>query len=225
MTSINDDLIDNQQRVAIFIDGSNFYHSMDENCKRYDVDFSAFTAKVSNGRKIYRTYYYNVQRIPDRNPQAFQEQQKFLNALYNLPYFEIRMGTPKMRGEVAVEKGVDIMVATDMLQLAWTDLYDTAILVSGDGDFAYAVQAVKNLGKHVQVAAFPSNLALELANVADERILLAPKYFENLWSKKRTPQRKNVGSVSRKATSLKMRLGIGRPKKKDAELSQANNKT
>ena len=125
--------------MAIFIDGSNLYHSLEENCKRYDVDFAAFAAKLCSGRRLSRVYYYNVLRVPEPNPQAYQDQQKFLSALYNTPYLEVRLGSSKVRGDVAVEKGVDIMVATDMLRLAWDNLYDVAILVSGDGDFAYAV--------------------------------------------------------------------------------------
>ena len=58
-------------------------------------------------------------------------------------------------------------------------------MVSGDGDFSYAVQAVKDMGKHVEVAAFPANLAWELANVADDRIFFKPEYFSDLWSRKR----------------------------------------
>ena len=180
-----------QPRVAIFIDGSNLYHSLEENCKRYDLDFTAFTAKLCSGRPMYRTYYYNILGVQDRNPQAYQDQQKFFSALYNTPYLEVRLGTSKMRGDVAVEKGVDIMVATDLLRLAWDNLYDVGVLVSGDGDFAYAVQAVKDLGKHVEVAAFPANLSWELAQVADDRQFFTPEYFEGLWSRKRNSSRAN----------------------------------
>ena len=174
------------KRTTIFIDGSNLYHSLEENCKRYDVDFAAFANKLCNGKPLFRIYYYNVLRTTDRNPQAYQDQQKFLTALYNTPYLEVRLGASKMRGDVAVEKGVDIMLATDLLRFAWDDRYDVAILVSGDGDFAYALQAAKDLGKHVEVAAFPSNLAWELANVADDREFFTPDYFSDLWSRKRT---------------------------------------
>ena len=90
-----------------------------------------------------------------------------------------------MRGDTPVEKGVDIMVATYLLRLAWEDRYDVGILVSGDGDFAYAVQAVKDLGKHVEIAAFPSNLSGELANVSDNKELFTTKYFDELWNKQR----------------------------------------
>lgn len=178
-----------QPRVAVFIDGSNLYHSLEENCRRYDLDFGAFTAKLRRDRPMFRSYYYNVLRDPDRNPQAYQDQQKFLSALYNTPYLEVRLGTSKIRGDTAVEKGVDIMLATDMLRLAWDDLYDVAVLVSGDGDFAYAVQAVKDMGKHVEVAAFQANLSSELTRVADEREFFTPDYFEDLWSRRRPSAR------------------------------------
>ena len=173
------------ERVAIFIDGSNLYHSLEENCSRFDLDFGAFSSKLCRGRSLFRTYYYNVQRDPDRNPQAYQDQQRFLSALYNTPYLDVRLGASKIRGDVVVEKGIDIMLATDMLRFAWDGLYDVAVLVSGDGDFYYAVQAVKDMGKHVEVAAFPANLSRELAQVADDREFFAPEFFADLWSRKR----------------------------------------
>ena len=184
-------------RVAVFIDGSNLYHSLEENCKRYDLDFAAFAKKLCGDRPMFRTYYYNVLRDPDRNPQAYQDQQKFLTALYNTPYLEVRLGSSKMRGDIAVEKGVDIMLATDLLRLGWDDLYDVAVLVSGDGDFAYALQAVKDMGKHVEVAAFPSNLAWELAQIADDREFFEPEFFEDLWSRKRPSGRASNGGSRR----------------------------
>jgi uncharacterized LabA/DUF88 family protein len=177
------------ERVAIFIDGSNLYHSLEANCHRYDVDFGAFSAKLAGGRPHLRTYYYNVLRDPDRNPQAYQDQQKFLTALHSTPYLEVRLGASKLRGDVPVEKGVDIMIATDFLKMAWNNLYDTAILVSGDGDFSYAVQAVKDLGKHVVVAAFPANLSKELGQVADSKEYFTPEFFSDIWSRRRGPDR------------------------------------
>ena len=79
-------------RVAVFIDGSNLYHSLEENCKRFDLDFAAFSSKLCDGRTHYRSYYYNVLRDFDRNPQAYQDQQKFLTALYSTPYLDVRLG-------------------------------------------------------------------------------------------------------------------------------------
>ena len=67
------------QRVAIFIDGSNLYHSLEENCGRFDIDFQAFAQKLCSGRQLYRVYYYNVLREAGRNPHAFPFLTKFSN--------------------------------------------------------------------------------------------------------------------------------------------------
>jgi uncharacterized LabA/DUF88 family protein len=189
-------------RVAIFIDGSNLYHALDENCGRMDLDFTAFIKKLCGNRELFRAYYYNILQDSDRRGHAYQEQQKFLNTLYQIPYLEVRLGTSKFRGDVLVEKGVDIMMATDILQYAWRDLYDVVILVSGDGDFAYAIQAVKNFGKHVEIAAFRSNLSHELAQNADYVFNFDRNYFYELWvgghrrryrDQDRQPSREEVG--------------------------------
>ncbi|MBF8299171.1 MAG: hypothetical protein HW397_220 [Dehalococcoidia bacterium] len=168
-------------RVTIFIDGSNLYHSLEENCGRADLDFSSFAKKLVGDRELHRIYYYNILQDPEKKGQAYQDQQKFLASLYTIRYLEIRLGTSKFRGDVMVEKGVDIMMATDLLQYAWQGVYDTAILVTGDGDFIYAVQAVKNFGKYVEIAAFPANLSWDLAQVADDRHFLDRDFFSDLW--------------------------------------------
>lgn len=169
-------------RVAIFIDGSNLYHALEENCKRTDLSFSKFVQRLLRGRSLLRTYYYNILQDSRRKPQAYWQQQKFLAILYATPYLEVRLGRSAYRRGVAIEKGVDIRLATDMLELAWRDLYTTAILVSGDGDFAYAVQTVKNFGKFVEVACFESNQSRDLLEASDTIIELNPGFFEGLWA-------------------------------------------
>lgn len=49
--------------------------------------------------------------------------------------------------ELGSDKGIEVKLATDLLRLK--DIYDVAIILSGDGDYAPAVQAVKDCGKHV----------------------------------------------------------------------------
>jgi uncharacterized LabA/DUF88 family protein len=50
------------------------------------------------------------------------------------------------------EKAVDVNLATDLLELR--NIYDIAIVVSGDQDYVPAVQAVKNSGKQVVNVSF-----------------------------------------------------------------------
>jgi len=169
------------ERVIVFIDGSNLYHVLTETCGRHDVQFGKFSEKLANGRDLRRTYYYNIRQHSERYPNTSAEQEKFLHALYDTPYLEVRLGISKQRGEAMVEKGVDVMIAIDLVKNAYEDLYDTAILVSGDGDFYPAIQAVKDLGKHVEVAAFKSNISAEAARVADLHLSLTKTFFTGLW--------------------------------------------
>jgi uncharacterized LabA/DUF88 family protein len=173
-----------ENRVGIFIDGSNLYHALRDNCLRVDLNFAEFTSKLCAGRPLFRTYYYNVAQDPLQRPDSHREQQEFLDTLRKTPYLEVRLGSTKLLQGVPVEKGIDIMLATDLLNYAWKDLYDVAILVSGDGDFVYALQAVKNAGKHVEVAYFGSNVSKSLLEVADNSLLLDSNFFRGLWRSK-----------------------------------------
>jgi uncharacterized LabA/DUF88 family protein len=174
-------------RVAIFIDGSNLYHSVQNNFGRHDLNFTEFANKLSAGRRLFRIYYYNVLQDPSQYPDSYREQQEFLDVLRKTPYLEVRLGsTKKSQG---VEKGIDVMIATDLLYFAWSGFYDVAILVSGDADFAYAIQAVKNMGKHVEVAHFESGVSKDLLDVSDNRYLLDRNFFNNVWVIKRRPPR------------------------------------
>ncbi len=172
---------DIKDRVVIFIDGSNFYHALEQNCGRADVDFTRFAQRLAGERRIVRIYYYNVIQDVSRNPDGYREQQKFLTTLFDTPYLEVRLGTTRQREGVTVEKGVDVMLAVDLVSYGANHIYDTAIVVSGDADYAYAVQTVKNMGRLVELAAFESNASKDLLLVVDNRHFLDRNFFRDLW--------------------------------------------
>lgn len=173
------------ERVMIFIDGSNLYHVLTQNCGRHDLVFEKFSEKLGDGRRVKRTYYYNIRQDPTYNPAATAEQDKFMATLFDTPYFEVKLGVHRRQGDTMVEKGVDVMMSVDIVVGAFRDLYDTAIIVSGDGDFYPAMQAAKDLGKHIEVVAFESNLSPEAKRVADKAILLRKSHFTGLWTRGR----------------------------------------
>jgi uncharacterized LabA/DUF88 family protein len=133
-------------------------------------------------------------------PDTYREQQEFLDILRKTPYLEVRLGSTKLAQGIPIEKGIDIMLATDLLYCAWHNFYDVAILVSGDADFAYAVQAIKNMGKHVEVAYFESGVSKDLLNVADYLHLLDRSFFRDLWAGKRRVRRRRVERSKSKTT-------------------------
>lgn len=83
-------------------------------------------------------------------------------------------GTPR-------QKGVDVLLSLDMLRFALKDNYDTAVLVSGDGDFADIVKMVKDEGKKVEVITFPGTRAWALLEAADVPIEVNEELMEECW--------------------------------------------
>lgn len=181
-----------EDRVVIFIDGSNLYHALRSNFRRHDLNFADFARRLCGSRRLFRIYYYNVLQDPVQRPEGYREQQEFLDILRKTSYLEVRLGGTKVAAGVQIEKGIDIMLATDLLYFAWNDSYDVALLVSGDADFAYALQAVKNMGKHVEVAYFEGGVSKDLLNIADNRHQLDRKFFSGLWVGKPRITRKSV---------------------------------
>ncbi len=169
----------NQERVAIFIDGSNFYHSVKDTFQIHDnqVDFAKLIEILKNKRMLIGVYYYNAPLDRGYNFEIYRKQQKFFSELRKIPGFHIVLcNMRKIRKadgtyEFAV-KGDDIHLATDMLSFAYENVYDTAILVSGDGDFVPVIKKIQKLGKNVENAYFSISRSDFLRNVCNSSILL-----------------------------------------------------
>lgn len=155
------------ERVVIFIDGSNFYHSLKDKYGRSSINFAKLAVQLAHQRTLVRTYYYNASVLQADGEDRYRAQQRFFQGLRKLPYFDLRLGRLEKRGTTVVEKGIDVRISIDMLQQAYANVYDTAVLVSGDADYVPAVEAVKGSGKHVELAALPKGRANQLVQVAD----------------------------------------------------------
>ena len=53
------------------------------------------------------------------------------------------------------EKGVDTLIATDMIRLAWENAYDLAVVASLDSDLVPAVEFLNLKGRKVVQSGFP----------------------------------------------------------------------
>ena len=176
---------DKTDRVMIFIDGSNLYHSLKNYFKRTDMDIGKFCTKLLEKRRLIRIYYYNAKVGLREEPERYRDQQKFFASITAIPYCELRLGRLvyiNWPGTPPYEKGVDVLLTTDMITHSYKNNYDTAILVAGDNDFVSAIQAVKDNGNHVEVALFgkePSSRQLRI--VADNVITLNNRVLKGCW--------------------------------------------
>ena len=180
-------------RVMVFIDGSNLYHGLKEALGHARVDFQRFCSLLcGSSRRLVHVNYYNVPLRQADDPARYARQQKFFAQLRKIPYFTIHLGRLVDRGreescpncsekytvKYQTEKGVDVQIASHMLTFAFDNQYDTAILVSEDGDFAPVVAEVLRLNKQVENAAFPRRLPSFLSGRCSRVIRLDDAFLQ-----------------------------------------------
>ncbi|HEX4956168.1 MAG TPA: NYN domain-containing protein [Thermoanaerobaculia bacterium] len=83
------------------------------------------------------------------------------------------------RTPAMVEKAVDVMLAVDMVVMAERDAYDSAYLLSADGDFTPAIEAVRSHGTKVYVASTAHGA--QLARAASTFIRLGRERFTDCY--------------------------------------------
>lgn len=176
---------DSTERVMIFIDGSNLYHSLKNFFRRTDIDIGKLTKKLLDKRRLVRIYYYNAKVGFTQEPVRYREQQAFFASVSAIPYCELRLGRLVYNNWPNIppyEKGVDIQLATDMITHSFKNNYDVAVLAASDTDYVGALQAVKDNGKHVEVALFgKERTSHELRVVADKVVNLNSRFLKGCW--------------------------------------------
>jgi uncharacterized LabA/DUF88 family protein len=162
------------EKVCVFIDGSGFYFALKRNNRVTRVDYHELSqALVGPDRELVRAYYYNSAYDPVLSPEQRKTQQSFLDSLSKTPCLEPRLGrlVPSQDGGFK-EKGTSVLLSADLIYYATRGHYDTAIIITEDSDFAYAISKTKELGKHVEVCLFKDAQPRELLREADTVIPL-----------------------------------------------------
>jgi len=167
--------MENKERVIIFIDGSNHYHivkDMFSTKKSMDFNFERFVKYIVGERKLIRVYYYTAPLDRKKDEKTYVKQQKFFEKLRRIPNFSLvlcRMQKVKIDGKIIYQvKEDDIHLAVDMVKLAFNKAYDTAVLVSSDGDFVPAIKAVKETGRNIENIGFETKFSYHLKQECDK---------------------------------------------------------
>ena len=108
-------------------------------------------------------YFKNI-RKQERN---FEGQKKLLKEINDNPFMEVRETPLKQKEGEIYQKGVDVLLATDLIHLAHTDAYDIAVVLSGDTDLREAVKLVKGLGKTVIIVSYHTPGDHKKSNISD----------------------------------------------------------
>jgi uncharacterized LabA/DUF88 family protein len=144
--------------------------------KPNDFNFEKFCNFLVKDSELINVYYYNVPLDIMHDKEKYIKQQQFFDKIKRIPKFIFRlcrMQKRKVGNHVIYEvKEDDIYLAVDMVKLACQNSYDTAILVSSDGDFVPAVKAVQETGKKVEDVGFKNKFSYHLKHECDNFILL-----------------------------------------------------
>lgn len=179
------------RRVSVYVDGFNLYYGLlkpDPAVKW--LDLSALAAALRPGAAV-RVHYFTAKVRPLPDPIARVRQRLYLKALETLPNVTIHYGhftahqvrmayvTPPPGGQRTAlvwkteEKGSDVNLATCLLLDGHDNLYDEAVVISGDSDLVEPVREANARFAPVHVLN-PRNLHSELAQVASSYGALNP---------------------------------------------------
>ena len=181
--------------TAVFIDGAYLEKILLHDHGKARIDFGRLVDVMVEGDELLRAYYYHC--LPyQSNPPTDEEKARyaarhgFLTALRHIPRFEVRLGKLAFRGKaddgkpMFQQKRVDLMLGVDMALLAGKNRIAKMALLSGDSDFAPAVEAVKREGVLTTLwhgshtgSARPSR---ELLQIADERCELTAETIQSV---------------------------------------------
>lgn len=144
------------QRIGIFIDTQNLYHSA-RSCFNSRVNYQALIETALAERKLIRAFAYVI------HSEAIDET-KFFDALTELG---IEMRVKELQIFYSGEKKADwdVGIAIDIVRMS--EKLDAVVLVSGDGDFTEVLKYVRSRGIRAEVMAFRKTTSSQLTEEAD----------------------------------------------------------
>ncbi len=121
-----------------------------------------------------------------RDPAKYAKQNSYYAAVAKLKGLEMKFATVTFNRGVATEKNLDTQLTKDALVGAALGSFDTAIIVSNDGDFVSVVDGIKELGRKVEVAHFKNKFSMDLKRSADITRRLRPSFFKYIGDTQQT---------------------------------------
>lgn len=189
-----------EQRVGVFIDTQNIYHSA-KNLYHSKVNFGQIVKDVVGERSLIRAIAYVI------TTEAGDEK-AFFEALTKMG-IETKTKDLQIFGSGAKKADWDVGMAIDAVKMA--PKLDAVILITGDGDFVPLVEYLQtNEGCQVEVVSFGKSTSTKLREAVDDFFDLddgVQKYlignhskgranFKPNFNKKRGPKDATLGTVA-----------------------------
>ena len=183
------------QRVTFYIDGFNLYYGLrEDNLQRFfwlDLHRLSMNLLLSHQRLVTVHYFTARVHYDPKDPGKSQRQDAFLDAITTLPdvhihygYFlpkEVSCSKCKTTRRTYEEKMTDVNIAVKLLGDAQDDVFDTAIMISGDSDLAGPVSEIRRRypKKRVIVAFPPKRISKDLKRLATKWLVIGRKKLKD----------------------------------------------
>lgn len=154
------------ERIAIFVDGANMHGAVRD--LDFTIDYAEVRKHFGDCGRLMRSYYYTAIK-----EDTYDGVRKFADWLdnnnWNVVSKAVKFQGPPGGEDYVMKANMDVEIAVDMLKHG--AYVDHLVLFSGDGDFRYLLEALKDRGKRITVVSTPKSIAAELRREADN-------YFE-----------------------------------------------
>ncbi len=156
------------QRVAVFMDVQNLYHSA-KNLYHARVNFKNLLLEAVSGRHLIRAIAYTARADEPGESSFFDALEK--------AGIETRIKDLQVYPDGTKKGDWDVGLAVDAIRLSSS--VDAVVIISGDGDYVPLVKYLQALGKQVEVMAFGRTTSGFLREAVDEFMDLDSKthYF------------------------------------------------
>lgn len=149
-----------QERIGLFIDGSNLYAAA--RALAFDIDYKRLLELFASKGQLIRAFYYTAlvedqEYTPIRPLIDWLDYNGYTMVTKPTKEFTDATGRRKIKGNMDIELAIDVMEMAEHL--------DHVVLFSGDGDFRRLVEAVQRRGVRVTVV---STIRSQPPMVADE---------------------------------------------------------
>lgn len=142
-------------KIAVFIDAANILYS--QRTLGWKIDYQKLKSFIEAKTEIYGVFYYTGK------VGTLEKQEKFFKKLKKIGFTVVSKEVKfiKINKNKVIPKGnLDIELALDAFRL--NGEYDTLLLFSGDSDFAYLLDLLKEQKKRVIVVSTRGHVSIEL---------------------------------------------------------------
>ncbi|MBI4835302.1 MAG: NYN domain-containing protein [Planctomycetes bacterium] len=178
-------------RVTVFIDGFNLYHSLNARPFFYKykwLNLAKLAACFINPKntEIIEIYYFTAYSTWNKDKlnrhQTYVKALQFVNVkpiLGVFRYIDLTCPVCHKSYNTFREKRTDVNIAINLFQTAIDDTWDTALIISGDSDLIPAIASIKKKfpAKRIGVVIPIGRRAEELKQVADFHMKIKTKHL------------------------------------------------